>query len=120
MVLFLAALSSSRSLIVCRSALGVCEKITWPTYLPTYTSESSVSSDISNSSDSRDSSDSSDRSDNNCRSDNSDRSERKKLWLGRRQILSKTIEMNKKNYEKVKLGRTKLNGKICVDTKKKK
>ena len=26
--------------------------------------------------------------------------------------------MNKKNYEKVKLGRKKLNGKICVDTKK--
>ena len=79
---FLAAQSSSRSLVVgrlaCRSVRDVCEK--WPleyqkvikTYLHTYLWDSSDSSDTRDSSDSSDSSYNSDSSDSSDSSDISD------------------------------------------------
>ena len=85
----LAALSSSRSLVVGRSVgrsvRNVCEKVTLQyckvikTYLPTYLWDSSDSSDIC---DSYDSCDSSDRSDSSDSSDSSDNTFLTKiLWL---------------------------------------
>ena len=68
---FWAALSSYRSLVVCLSVSregGVCEKVTWPTYLHCCdSSDITNSSYITNSSESSDSRDSSDSSDSNNR-----------------------------------------------------